>query len=150
VKKHILKYEKAYYHRELFMDKNEKNIIVELKKRATSICKIMKPNTKVRVGLVASAIYSSKGNIYTGVSIEVSCGMGFCAEHSAIAEMLKNKESEISYVIAVSKNGIIPPCGRCRELIRQVNKSNINTLVIVSEEKVIPLSELLPIPYVTS
>ena len=131
------------------MNQTEKEIIAILKKEATSICKIMTPNDKVRVGLVASAIYTNKRNIYTGVSIEVSCGMGFCAEHSAIAEMLKNKESKIDYIIAVSKNNIIPPCGRCRELIRQINKNNINTLVIISEEKIMQLSELLPIPYIT-
>jgi len=38
---------------------------------------------------------------------------------SAIAEMLKRRQTKIVAVIAVTANGeILPSCGRCRELIR--------------------------------
>lgn len=46
-------------------------------------------------GAVGAALLTTKGNIYTGINIEIACGIGFCAEHSAIAEMLKNRETEI-------------------------------------------------------
>lgn len=96
-------------------------------------------------GTVAAAILSKNGSIYTGICIDVACSMGFCAEHSAISEMLKNRETEIDMVVAVTENGkIIPPCGRCREMIFQIDKNNINTKVILSEDSVKELRELLP------
>ena len=40
-------------------------------------------------GGVAAAIMSGSGRVYTGVCVDTQCGMGFCAEHAAVAEMLK-------------------------------------------------------------
>ncbi|MBN1619207.1 cytidine deaminase [candidate division WOR-3 bacterium] len=68
-------------------------------------------------GSVAAALVTESGNIYTGICIDFACGIGFCAEHSAIAEMLKNRETQIDTIVAVNKNGLIPPCGRCREMM---------------------------------
>ena len=39
-------------------------------------------------GDVACALLSSSGNLYLGVCIDISSGIGFCAEHSAIAEAI--------------------------------------------------------------
>ena len=73
--------------------------------------------------------------------------MGFCAEHAAVAEMLKARESEIALVVAVSSaSGILVPCGRCRELMLQVNPRNGATRVIVGSGHVVTLGELLPQP----
>ncbi len=95
-------------------------------------------------GAVGAALRTGAGNIYTGVCIEMACGIGFCAEHSAIAEMLKNRETHIEAVVAVSAQSIVPPCGRCRELMMQLNKANRFTEVAVAEGKVVRLYELLP------
>jgi len=95
-------------------------------------------------GSVGAALLTKSGNVYTGICIDLACGIGFCAEHSAIAEMLKNRETEIKMIVAVTKHGIIPPCGRCREMIAQVDKKNLNTLVILSEKKAVKLKVLLP------
>lgn len=47
--------------------------------------------------------------------------MGFCAEHAAIAAMITAGENRIVKLVAVSSSdGIIPPCGRCREFINQI------------------------------
>lgn len=105
----------------------------------------------VRVGVVAAALESYSGNTYTGVSIEAPCGMGFCAEHAAIAELLKNGESKIRKIVAIDSKSkrIMTPCGRCRELMRQIDDLNLDlTDVIISEEKAIKLKELLPLPFV--
>lgn len=53
---------------------------------------------------------TDRGNIYTGICIVANCGIGFCAEHAAIAEMLKNNnnESRIMKIVATDKNGAIP------------------------------------------
>lgn len=96
-------------------------------------------------GEVGSALLTVEGNIYTGVSISCACGIGFCGEHSAVAEMLKHRESRIKAIVAVGSNRrIIPPCGRCRELIYQVNPANKVTDVIVAEDEVDKLDILLP------
>jgi len=94
---------------------------------------------------VGAALLTTKGNLYTGVNIDVACGIGFCAEHSAIAEMLKNRETQIEMIVAVNEEGILPPCGRCRELMFQINNDNIHTKVYLSTEKYMTLDELLPI-----
>jgi len=101
-------------------------------------------HTDFSAGSVGAALLTSKGNVYTGINIEVACGIGFCAEHSAIAEMLKNRETQIDMIIAVNSESIIPPCGRCRELMFQVDNRNINTKVYLSEKKYLTLDELLP------
>ena len=95
-------------------------------------------------GSVAAALLTSQGNIYTGINIDIACGIGFCAEHSAIAEMLKHRETEIEMIVAVNADSIRPPCGRCRELLFQVDAKNIHTKVYLSEEKYMTLNELLP------
>ena len=44
----------------------------------------------------------------------------------------------------MAKGAIYSPCGRCRELIRMINTSNLETKVLVSENKICTLKELLP------
>lgn len=95
-------------------------------------------------GSVAAALVTKAGNVYTGICVDLACGIGFCAEHSAIAEMLKHRETEIRMIVAVTKRGIIPPCGRCREMIAQVDRKNLETQVIISEKKTVRLKALLP------
>jgi cytidine deaminase len=94
---------------------------------------------------VGAALLTKAGHIYTGVSVDCSCGIGFCAEHSAVAEMLKHHESEISLIVAVNyKKELLPPCGRCRELIFQVNPANQGASIILGGDKLVSLKELLP------
>lgn len=98
-------------------------------------------------GGVAAALETVAGNVYTGICVETHCGMGFCAEHAAVAEMLKARESQIRRIVAVTHpEGILPPCGRCRELLWQVNDRNCDAQVIVALNRSIPLSDLLPQP----
>jgi cytidine deaminase len=93
---------------------------------------------------VGAALRTTSGAIYTGVCIDLACGIGFCAEHAAIAEMLKHREVEIDAIVAVNNSWILPPCGRCRELIAQISPRNADTQVILPGERVVTLRELLP------
>ena len=68
----------------------------------------------------------------------------FCAEHAAVAEMLKHRETEIAKIVAVTEKKILPPCGRCRELMLLTNPANSKTQVIVSEDRTVKLANLLP------
>jgi cytidine deaminase len=119
--------------------------IQEMIDKAFSVAGEYKPSKWCESGSVGAAILTKAGNVYTGVCIDTACGMGFCAEHSAVAEMLKHKESEIALVVAVTdKKEVLPPCGRCRELMIQVNKANKKTKVILSAKKTLTLEKLLP------
>jgi cytidine deaminase len=102
-----------------------------------------------RAGDVACALLSRDGNIYLGVCIDIGSGIGFCAEHSAIAAMITAGETAIDKIVAICADGeILPPCGRCREFIYEIDPSNLeSTQVILGEKRSVRLSELLPHPY---
>jgi cytidine deaminase len=93
---------------------------------------------------VACALRSVSGRTYTGVCLDLACGIGFCAEHAAVAEMIKGRETQIEAVIAICEDGILAPCGRCRELMVQVNPRNLDALVGLAGGRVVRLRELLP------
>jgi cytidine deaminase len=58
--------------------------------------------------------------------------------------MVTAGESKIVTIVGVNMNGkIIPPCGRCREFIYQINDDNGETRVIL-HDKVVTLRQLLP------
>lgn len=102
-----------------------------------------------RAGDVACALLSSKGNLFLGVCIDIGSGIGFCAEHSAIAAMITAGETAIARIVSISGDGkVLPPCGRCRELMYEIDASNLtSTQVILDEERSVKLKELLPRPY---
>jgi cytidine deaminase len=95
-------------------------------------------------GGVGAAVRGRSGRIYTGICLDLACGIGFCAEHAAVAEMLKQRESEIDAVVAVGARVILAPCGRCRELMAQINPVNLSCRVILGEDRVVSLRALLP------
>jgi len=102
-----------------------------------------------RAGNVSCALLSSQGNLYLGVCIDLGSGIGFCAEHSAISAMITAGETAIDRVVAISEDGkVLPPCGRCRELMYEIDQSNLNnTKVILAENQAVSLAKLLPHPY---
>jgi len=119
----------------------------ELIKKAKSVAKTRKVSEETIVGEVGAALITDKGNVYSGVSIDAPSGLGFCGESSAIAAMVTNGESKIKTIVATDGQGnIYPPCGRCRETIRQINKENMDTDIIL-KDKVAKLKDLLPEPY---
>ena len=97
------------------------------------------------IGEVGCALLTSNDSIFTGLSINCGCGIGFCAEHSAIAQMLSQGQSKIYMIVSVGEDrSILPPCGRCRELIFQINYSNLKTKVILAKTEIITLDKLIP------
>lgn len=52
-------------------------------------------------GDVACALLSESGRLFHGVCIDVGSGIGFCAEHAAIAAMVTAGERRISKIVAV-------------------------------------------------
>lgn len=95
-------------------------------------------------GSVAAALVTAAGNVYTGICLDLHCGIGFCAEHAAVADMLKHRETHVVMVAALHGKGVLPPCGRCRELLIQIDARNADCRVVLSETLTKPLRELLP------
>ena len=116
----------------------------ELIEAARAVCGDFSLRKDLSAGGVGAAIRTAKGDIYTGICIDLACGLGFCAEVAAIAEMLKQRETRIAAVVAVSGSRILPPCGRCRETMAQLDPRNLDCRVIVAEDRDAPLRELLP------
>ena len=96
------------------------------------------------IGSVGAALLTSAGDIYTGICLDLACGLGFCAEVAAIAEMLKSRQTRIIAIVAVSKDRVIPPCGRCRETILQIDQENGDCRVILGADREAPLRDLMP------
>jgi cytidine deaminase len=122
---------------------------LQLIEKAKTVLHPRKLSNDNTAGDVACALLSSSGNIYLGVCIDIGSGIGFCAEHSAIATMITAGESRIAKIVAVWGDGVIlPPCGRCREFMYQIDSTNyLNTEVILGENSAVKLKELLPHPY---
>jgi len=117
----------------------------ELIEKAKSVLKPRKIKHGFTVGDVGCALITDKGNVYLGVCIDTAGGMGFCAEHSAIAAMVTHGEHVIKKIVAVVENGApIPPCGRCREFMHQIHEENLEAEVIIGRNKSVKLRDLLP------
>lgn len=98
----------------------------------------------VEVAGVGAALRTASGRVFTGVCIDAASGIGFCAEHGAVAAMITAGESRIDSIVAVDWDGsILAPCGRCRELVVQVDPGNAGTRVILPGA-VRPMRDLLP------
>jgi cytidine deaminase len=100
-------------------------------------------------GQVGSALRTISGVVHVGVCIDTPSSLGFCAEHAAIAAMITAGESQIETIVAVWKDEhgattILPPCGRCREFIRQIDPHNLETDVLIKRDKTVKLKDLLP------
>ena len=118
------------------------NNLFEIAKAVTAPRKL---SEVAECGTVGCALLSASGKVFTGISLDAACGVGACAEFGAVAEMLKSGESRVTRIMAVSNEGVVfPPCGRCRELLFQIDKLNLETEVFISANESKTLRELLP------
>jgi cytidine deaminase len=51
------------------------------------------------VGQVGAALVTDKGNVYRGVCLDTGSGLGFCAERTAISQMITNKEYKVKRLV---------------------------------------------------
>ena len=112
---------------------------------AHQLARPIQSSASCKAGGVAAVIVADSGQHFSGICVEFACSLGFCAEHAAAAEMLKHHESKVTLVVAVDWSGkVLSPCGRCREMLWQLNDANRNALVILGPDVAKPLHELLP------
>jgi cytidine deaminase len=119
----------------------------EMLRKAKEVQNSRKISPFIDAGGVAAAILTEKGNIYVGVCIDASSSLGMCAERNAIANMITNGESRIKKVLAIMSSGKVGlPCGACRELLMQLDKSSedIEILMDYDSLKATTLGELCP------
>lgn len=121
---------------------NNEDLIAEARKHVGEFA-LSKPDFSA--ASVASALVTEAGNVYTGVCFDVASGIGFCAEHAAVASMLQGRETVVARIVAVKADRIIPPCGRCRELLVQVDRRSLACEVIVGPDRTMRLHDLLPL-----
>ncbi|MCC6795784.1 MAG: cytidine deaminase [Candidatus Hydrogenedentes bacterium] len=99
----------------------------------------------VHVGSVGAALLTPDGRIFTGACVDCICGIGFCAEHSAIAEMLKHRVTRVVAMVAWDSIGkVLSPCGRCRQFLHEIDDANWDMRVYLGVEQIVTLRELLP------
>ena len=104
---------------------------------------------------VACALRTTDGRTFTGLHISAEYGTGsICAEASAVSSMvLASDTARIELVASVRKNfetgayEIVPPCGRCRELIFQHGRESSVVLQVGDALACREISTLLPSPF---
>ena len=100
-------------------------------------------------GDVAAAVLSSSGRVFGGVCVD-TISWGICAERTALAAMITAGEYTFQKVVAVCRveeSGqlyVLPPCGVCREFMRQIDEANLKAEVVLGTDRSATLAELLP------
>lgn len=105
--------------------------LIELGRRDVSCCKV---NNNIKVGDCICIVESINKNIYKGYSYKFT-HFGYCAEQAALLNMFAHDEFSVSKIVTITKNGdVIPPCGRCLELISQLNNPDFIEIAITEKE----------------
>jgi precorrin-2 dehydrogenase/sirohydrochlorin ferrochelatase len=99
-------------------------------------------------GDVGCALVDDQGRIFKGVCLDLPCGLECCAEYAAVTAMVTAGGSRITRIVSVLGDGtVLPPCGSCRELMRQIDPGNMDTEVVLGLRDSVLLRELLPHPW---
>ena len=119
----------------------------ELIKKAAAVVKKRKTKDGL-FGDVGCALVSAKNKVHLGVCAAAGSNT-FCAERNAIGSMITDGEYKIKKIVAVWKDEpgatyVIPPCGNCRQFMKEVDEANLNTEVILDKNKAVNLKDLLP------
>jgi cytidine deaminase len=115
--------------------------------------KSMISKRKSKRSSVAAALRTKNNKIFTGINIDIeaSAPCSICAEYAAIAAMATEGEQDIETIVAVScKNNyaVLPPCGKCRQLIKEFG--NPYVIVEVNHKlKKVRLNQLYPLPVIS-
>jgi cytidine deaminase len=121
----------------------------ELIKRAEKVINPHKTADGRLHGDVGAALIGRNGRVYVGTCVDTA-SWGLCAERSAIAAMITDGEYKIDKIVAVWRDGttqvlhVVPPCGICREFIRQIDPQNLDTEIVLGSDSSKKLRDLLP------
>ncbi len=109
------------------------------------------PYSEYRVG---AALLCEDGSIYTGCNIEnAGYSSTNCAERTAFFKAVsEGKRDFLAIAICGGKDGIIeglfPPCGVCRQVMREFCKDDFEIYLITKEGiETYTLEELMPVSF---
>ena len=106
------------------------------------------PYSKFQVGAV---MRGADGGMYAGCNVEnAAYPQGCCAEASAISAMVMAGENRIAEVVVMGRgDGLVTPCGGCRQRIREFADDTTPVHVCGEEglRKTLTLGELLPLSF---
>jgi cytidine deaminase len=106
------------------------------------------PYSKFQVGAV---MRGADGGLYAGCNVEnAAYPQGCCAEASAISAMVMAGENRIAEVVVMGRgDGLVTPCGGCRQRIREFADDTTPVHVCGEEglRKTLTLGELLPLSF---
>ena len=91
-------------------------------------------------GFVSAVLEGANGKYYTGVNLDLACGLGFCAERV------------VRRIVCVDEKGaLMTPCGSCREFLFQLSRENVRTEFLLGIDPLVvsQLGKLLPDPWQT-
>jgi cytidine deaminase len=100
---------------------------------------------------VGAAVRTENGEIFVGTNVEnASYGLTICAERAAIFNAVSHGQPKIRAIAITSSNGKpTPPCGACRQVIKEF--STPNTVIIMAgsqkELDVKTIDDLLPFSF---
>ena len=117
----------------------------ELYQEANKLSNKKELTPMLKYGQVGTALMTGDGSVYTGISIKAPSGLGNCSEYAAIVTMLKDDKHDIKKMISVRNGEILPPCGRCRELVTQITHGDVQ--IAVDESTAVSIEDLLPYPW---
>jgi cytidine deaminase len=106
------------------------------------------PYSNFQVGAV---MLGTDGGMYAGCNVEnAAYPQGCCAEASAISAMVMAGEARIAEVVVMGRgDGLVTPCGGCRQRIREFADDSTPIHVCGEEglRKTVTLGELLPLSF---
>lgn len=103
---------------------------------------------------VGAALMCADGTVYTGCNIEnASYGATNCAERTAFFKAVSEGQREfLAIAICGGRDGqitdVFPPCGICRQVMREFCEDDFEVRLIKSDgEEIYRLEELLPVSF---
>ncbi len=119
--------------------------IEKLKAAAIDVAKnSYSPYSKFKV---AVAFYNDQGEMFTGVNVEnVSYGLTICAERNAICSSITQGSTSIAaLVIYTPTDKPTPPCGACRQFIKEFSE-NARIISVCDSDEICDttIGQLLP------
>jgi cytidine deaminase len=106
------------------------------------------PYSRFKVG---AAVRGESGAIYTGCNVEnAAYPVGTCAEAGALAALVAAGERRIAEILIVGDGeGLVTPCGACRQRIREFADADVCIHVAGTEgvRRTFTLDELLPLAF---
>lgn len=132
---------------------NEKEIADLIRKAMDMRSRAYAPYSGFTVG---AALMCTDGTIYTGTNIEnAAYGVTMCAERTAVFKAVSEGKKSFSAIAiiggkaAADKLAICPPCGECRQVLREfcTNRFVVILATSVSDYELHTLGELLPLSF---